>query len=314
VFLVNVPIGAVIALLARRRLPETPRHAGRFDVPGALAVTAGMLGIVYALIRAAAAGWADARALAGLAGGLVALAAFVAVERRTAAPIVPLGLFRDRARASGYTALLLIGPSMVGPFFFLTTYLQQVRGLGPVATALSFLPMSLGLFTAARIVPRLLGRLGPRRVIGGALVGLVAAELLLARVGPGSWYVSVLAPLALVGLGGGLSFVPIYTLILSRVDGADAGAASGVLQTTQWLGGSFGLAVLVAAAGTADGVVLGRAFVAAAVMASAALVLMMLALRTKTHPDGRLRPGGRECPDTPGHSDEVEQPSASRTS
>ncbi|MEU7865865.1 MFS transporter [Dactylosporangium sp. NPDC049140] len=312
VFLVNVPIGAAIALLARRRLPETPRHAGRFDVPGALAVTAGMLGIVYALIRAATAGWTDARVVAGLAGGLAALAAFVLVERRAAAPVVPLGLFRDRARASGYAALLLVGPSMIGPFFFLTTYLQQVRGLGPVATGLAFLPMSLGLFTAARLVPRLLGRFGPRRVIGSALAGLIAAQVLLSLVGPGSPLVAAIAPLALVGLGGGLSFVPIYTLILSRVEGSSAGAASGVLQTTQWLGSSFGLAVLVAAAGPAG---MGRAFVAAAILATAALILMITALgaaNAKTHPDGRLRAGGRECPDSPGHPDEVEQPSALR--
>jgi predicted MFS family arabinose efflux permease len=341
VFLVNVPIGAAIVLLARRHLPETPRRSARFDVPGAVTVTAGMLGIVYALIRAATAGWTDARVLAGLAGGVVVLGLFVLIEYRTAAPIVPLGLFRDRRRASGYLALLLVGPSLIGPFFFLTVYLQQVRGLGPVATGLSFLPMTLGLFTAARLVPRLLGRFGPRTVIGAALTGLIAAELLLARADS---LFSAIAPLVLVGLGGGLSFVPIYTLILSRIDGASAGAVSGVLQTTQWLGGSLGLAVLVAAAGGAG---MGRAFLAAAILAAAALLLMMLALRpavgspvagssvagssvpgssaagssaagssaaghTETHPDGRLRAGGRECPDSPGHPDEVEQPSALR--
>ncbi|MFB9444445.1 MFS transporter [Dactylosporangium vinaceum] len=320
VFLVNVPIGAAIVLLARRHLPETPRHVAgdtglvdaagrrrlaRFDVPGALTGTLGMLGIVYSLIRAATAGWTDTRVLAGLAAGLTALVAFVLIERRTAAPIVPLGLFRDRARASGYVSLLLIGPSMIGPFFFLTTYLQQVRGLGPVATGLAFLPMTLGLFTAARTVARLLGRFGSRRVIGGALVGLAAAELLLSRVGPATSYAAILGPLALVGIGGGLSFVPIYTLILSRVEGASAGSASGVLQTVQWLGGSFGLAVLVAA---------GHPYVVAAALAVGALVLMTSFRHAKTHPDVRLRAGGRERPDGPGHPDEVEQPSASRTS
>ncbi|MFI5906922.1 MFS transporter [Dactylosporangium sp. NPDC051541] len=308
VFLVNVPIGAAIVLLARRRLPETPRHAGRFDVAGALTVTAGMLGIVYALIRAATAGWTDPKVLAGLAAGVVALAGFILIERRAAAPIVPLGLFRDRRRASGYSALLLIGPSLIGPFFFLTTYLQQVRGLGPVATGLVFLPMTLGLFAAARTVARLLARFGPRLVIGGALTGLIAAELLLARVGPATSYLAVLGPLALVGIGGGLSFVPIYTLILSRVDGTDAGSASGVLQTVQWLGSSLGLAVLVAT---------GRPYVAAAVLAAGALILMVffaLAGHAQTHPDVRLRAGGRERPDGPGHPDEVEQPSASRAS
>ncbi|MER7007754.1 MFS transporter [Dactylosporangium sp. NPDC000555] len=280
VFLVNVPIGIVIVLLALRRLPETERHAGRFDVPGALTVTAGMLGIVYGLIRAASAGWGDARVLAGLLGGAAVIGAFVAIEARTAAPIVPLGLFRDRQRAAGYAALLLIGPSLIGPFFFLTTYLQQVRGLGPVPTGLAFLPMTAGLFAAARLVPRLLARFGHRLVIGCSLVTLVAAGLLLSRVGPASPYAAVLGPLVLVGVGGGCSFVPLYSLILSRVTGREAGAASGVLQTTQWLGSSFGLAVMVAVAGASVTTgALGRAFISAAVLACAALVLLMAVLR-----------------------------------
>ncbi|HTJ38157.1 MAG TPA: MFS transporter [Dactylosporangium sp.] len=316
VFLVNVPIGVVIVALALRLLPETQRHAGRFDVPGALTGTAGMAGVVYALIRAATAGWSDPLVLAGFAAAAVALAAFVAIEARTAAPIVPLGLFRDSRRSAGYAALLLVGPSLIGPFFFLTTYLQQVRGWGPVATGLAFLPMTGGLFTAARLVPRLLARFGHRRVIGCALAADVVAVLLLSRVGPHSSYLGVLGPLALVGLGGGCAFVPLYTLILSRVGGREAGAASGVLQTTQWLGSSFGLAVMVAAAGSSG---MGRGFVAAATLAAAALVLLLSVLRpaststgnAKTHPDGRLRAGGRERPDGPGHPDEVEQPSAS---
>jgi EmrB/QacA subfamily drug resistance transporter len=288
VFLVNVPIGIAIAALALRRLPETERRPGRFDVLGALTGTAGMLGIVYALIRAAAAGWADPGVRTALALGTAALVAFVAVEARTAAPIVPLGLFRDRRRAAGYASLLLVGPSLIGPFFFLTTYLQQVRGWGPVATGLAFLPMTGGLFTAARLVPRLLARFGHRVVIGCALAADVAAVLLLSRVGPHSSYLLVVAPLALVGLGGGCAFVPMYTLILSRVDAHHAGAASGVLQTMQWLGSSFGLAVMVAAAGATG---MGRGFVAAATLAAAALALQMLVLRpTRPTPDPAPEP------------------------
>jgi predicted MFS family arabinose efflux permease len=273
-----------------------------------------MVAIVYALIRAAGEGFADPRVLAGLLVGLATLGAFVAIEARTRAPIVPLGLFRDRRRAAGYTALLLIGPSLIGPFFFLTQYLQQVRGLGPVLTGCAFLPMTGGLFAAARLVPRVLGRFGHRRTIAGGLTALIAAVLLLSRVGPHAPYPAILGPLLLVGLGGGFAFVPLYTLILSNVTGQSAGAASGVLQTTQWLGGSFGLAILVAAAGHAG---MGRAFLAAAVLALAALVLLAITLpaatkrdTTKAHPDGRLRPGGRERPDAPGHPDEVDQPSA----
>jgi EmrB/QacA subfamily drug resistance transporter len=312
VFLVNLPIGLVIVALALRHLPETPRHAGRFDLAGAATGTAGMVGIVYGLIRAAGAGWSDPRALAGLLSGLALLGIFVAIEARTAAPIVPLALFRDRRRASGYAALLLVGPSLIGPFFFLTQYLQQVRGLGPVPTGLAFLPMTGGLFAAARLVPRALARLGHRRTIAAGLTALIAAVLLLSRVGATTPYAAVLGPLLLVGLGGGFAFVPLYTLILANVSGPSAGAASGVLQTTQWLGSSFGLAVLVAAAGHAGHVSLGRAFVAAAALALVALALLLITLgeHEKAHPDGRLRAGGRECPDTPGHPDEVEQPSA----
>ncbi|MFF5545531.1 MFS transporter [Streptomyces olivaceoviridis] len=250
--LVNVPIGLALALALPRFVPETPRHTGRFDLLGALTGTVGTTSLVYAFIRVSESGWGDARALLGFAAAAVLLICFLLVEYRADQPVLPLRLFADRDRAGGYASILLLPAGMFGAFYFLTLFGQQVLGYSPLRAGCAFLPMTLVMFTTVRLVPRLLARFGTKPVL---LTGMSLSALgtgWLARLEPGDGYAAgLLGPLLLVGLGLGLSFMPLNATILSAVTPRDAGAASGLLQTLQWLGGTVGLSVLVTVYGTA---------------------------------------------------------------
>ncbi|MEU6667229.1 MFS transporter [Streptomyces sp. NPDC046727] len=250
--LVNVPIGLALVLALPRFVAETPRHTGRFDLPGALTGTAGTTSLVYAFIRVSEGGWSDTRALLGFAAAAVLLAGFLLVESRADQPVLPLRLFADRNRAGGYVSILLLPAGMFGAFYFLTLFGQQVLRYSPLRAGFAFLPMTLVMFTTVRLVPRLLARFGTKPVL---LTGMALAALgtgLLARLEPGDGYAAgLLGPLVLVGLGLGMSFMPLNATILAAVTPKEAGAASGLLQTLQWLGGTVGLSVLVTVYGTA---------------------------------------------------------------
>lgn len=252
VLFINVPFGVAAVALAPRFVREPERHPGRLDVPGAIVATAGVAALVYAFIHAAASGWSQWQTMAAFAAGVILLIGFVAMQARGSRPLLPLRLFADRNRAAGYLAFFLAPAAMMSSFFFLTQYLQEIRGFSALTTGLAFLPLAVGMFTMTRLVPRLLTRFGPKPLVltGAALI--VAGLLLLTRLSPGSGYVPMLlVPLVLVGVGGGLGFAPLTPVIMASVEAADAGAAGGALQTMQQIGASLGLAVLVTVFGTA---------------------------------------------------------------
>ncbi|MFF4797735.1 MFS transporter [Streptomyces sp. NPDC001351] len=250
--LINVPIGIGVALALPRFVGETPRHAGRFDAGGALTGTAGMTSLVYAFIRVSEAGWSDTQALLGFSTAAALLAGFTITESRAAQPIMPLRLFSDRNRAGGYAGVLLLPAGMFGAFYFLTLISQQVLEYSPLRAGFAFLPMTLAMFTTVRFVPRLLARFGAKPVLLTGMGLLVAAAAWLWRLEPGEGYpAGLLGPLLLMGIGVGLSFMPLNATILARIEPREAGAASGLLQTLQWLGGTLGLSVLVTVFGTA---------------------------------------------------------------
>ena len=212
-----------------------------------------MVALVYAFIRAADAGWSDSTTLLAFATGVILLVAFVTVESRAAQPVVPLRLFADRARAGSYLNMLLLAAAMFGMFFFLVQFLQNSLGFSPLKAGLAFLPMTGLLFGAARLAPRLVPRFGARRLMLSGLPLIVAGMLWLTRLSAGSGYASgTLGPMILFGLGAGLVFLPLTLTILSGVRREDSGAASGMLQTTQQVGGSLGIAVLGSVFGTAS--------------------------------------------------------------
>ncbi|MFC3576153.1 MFS transporter [Streptomyces yaanensis] len=250
--LINVPIGIAVALALPRFVAETPRHAGRFDAAGALTGTAGMTSLVFAFIRVSERGWSDTWALLGFGTAAVLLTGFALIESRAGQPIMPLRLFANRNRAGGYAGVLLLPAGMFGAFYFLTLISQQVLKYSPLRAGLAFLPLTLVMFTIVRFVPRLLARLGAKPVLLTGMGLLVVAGGWLWRLRPGDGYVSgLLGPLLLMGLGVGLSFMPLNATILAGVEPREAGAASGLLQTLQWLGGTLGLSVLVTVFGTA---------------------------------------------------------------
>ncbi|HET6500987.1 MAG TPA: MFS transporter [Amycolatopsis sp.] len=251
VMFINVPFGAAATVFAIRHLREPERHPARLDLLGAVTATGGVAAVVYGFIHAASAGWGDAPTLIWLVVGLVLLAVFVIIQIRSAHPMMPLRLFADRNRASAYLNFFLGPMAGMSMFFFLSQYLQEVRGLNALGTGFAFLPMALLIFTISRFIPRLLPRFGPKPV---ALVGTVlmtAGLVLLTRLEVTSGYFPALfLPMVLMGLGMGLAFSPLNVVIMATVRPEDTGAAGGVLQTMQQIGSTLGLAILVTVFGT----------------------------------------------------------------
>ncbi len=254
VFFINVPFGVAVVLLGALALPAGVRRPGRLDVPGALTSTIGMTALVYGFVHAAEAGWTDLVTTASFGIGVVLLAAFVVVERRAAAPITPLRLFADRVRSGAYVARLLMTAGMMGMFFFLTQFLRLVLGYSDLRTGFAFVPLTVAVFVSSQLASRVLvERFGGRRLmIAGASLSLLGM-LGLTQLSASSGYLSLLLPLVVYGTGNGLAFVPLTTAALQDVDPQDAGAASGLVNVMQQLGGSLGLAVLVTVFGDAAG-------------------------------------------------------------
>jgi EmrB/QacA subfamily drug resistance transporter len=252
VLFINVPIGIAVALAAPAFLPESQRQPGRFDLAGAVTSTVGMTSLVYGFIRAASDGWGNRTALGAFAAAAVLLIAFVVNEARARQPITPLRLFADRGRAGSYISRLLIVAGMFGMFFFLTQFVQDVLGFSPLRAGVSFLPMTAALFAVSRMSPRLLARFGARALMVAGMLPVVAGMTWLSRISPGSDYLSgVLGPMLLIGGGMGVVFVPLTMASLAGVRSQDSGAASSMVNVTQQIGGSLGLAILVTAYTTA---------------------------------------------------------------
>ena len=248
-FLVNVPIAIAMIIGARRVLAATPRVTGRFDVVGALCATLGMGGVVFGIISSGEAGWSSARVVVALGVGLVLLAALVVNEGRVEQPIMPLRLFRSRERSGAYGARMLYLGAMIGFFFFTTQYLQDALGFTPLQAGLGFLPMTLVNFVVAMAIPRLGARVSNALLLAGGTAVTLAGMAWLSRAGIGDAYLSSVAlPMVLIGAGQGLAFAPLTNAGIAGVAPADAGAASGLVNTAHQLGTALGLAVLSAVA------------------------------------------------------------------
>jgi EmrB/QacA subfamily drug resistance transporter len=243
---INVPVGLALIWLAPRYLAETERRPGRFDLAGAATSTFGMTALVYGFVRAASNGWGNAGTIVSFVMAVVLLAGFVVVERRAEQPITPLRLFASRERAGAYLTRLLVVGAMFSMFFFLTQYLQTARGFSPLEAGVAFLPMTLVMFGIVRLVPRLIARYGNTRLLVGGLLIAVSGMAWLSRISIDSAYLPEIAvPLVLLGLGMGMAFTPLTTAGIAGVATADAGAASGLINAAQQLGGSLGISILV---------------------------------------------------------------------
>jgi EmrB/QacA subfamily drug resistance transporter len=248
IFLVNLPVGLAVALLARRLVEDRPGIGVRegADVPGAALLTGGLMLGVYALLEAGAKGWGSTRILALGVVSIVLLAAFVARQARISNPLMPLRLFRSRnvTGANAVMALLVVG--FFSMFFLGALYLQEVLGYSPLEVGLAFLPSCLVMGTLSlRYAERLIMGIGARSALLTGLVFAGAGLLLFARAPvQGTYLIDVAPVMVLLGIGAGVSFPALMTLAMSGATRSDSGLASGLVNTTVQVGGAIGLAVL----------------------------------------------------------------------
>lgn len=280
-FLINVPIGIALMLGAQRCLSETARHAGKFDLAGAVLSTIGMTALVYGIVRSAMVGWSDPITLGTVLGGLLLLAVFIAHEARANQPILPLRLFTHRIRAGAYVARMLFLGGMIGFWFFTTQYLQEVLGFSASEAGLAFLPTTLVNFAIALAVPRLTKRFGNSWLLAGGVAFALVGMVWLSGVTSHSDYLTDVAlPMALIGLGQGASLSPLTTAGMTDVDPRDAGAASGLVNVAHQLGGSLGLGILTVAFSHGEALKVGSQAISAGISAAfiGSSVLLGLAL------------------------------------
>ncbi len=244
---VNVPIGVIAAFLAPRLLVESRKEAETksFDALGAVTVTAGLSLLVYGLVNTVSAGWGSSETFLLLALAAALLAVFVATELRSRAPLVPFRIFGLRTLTGANVVGLLVGASLFAMFFFLSRYMQQVLGYSALKAGLSYLPLALCIIVSAGAASVLVTKLGFKPVLIAGM-GLIAVALVwFAQVPPDGTYVAnLLGPMILAALGLGFAFVPVTIAAVSNISPDDSGLASGLINTSQQVGGALGLAVL----------------------------------------------------------------------
>ncbi|MFI0444549.1 MFS transporter [Actinomadura sp. 6N118] len=244
VFFVNIPIGLAV-LAGTRTLVEAERHPGRLDVPGAITGTGGLIALIYGITRGGEHGWTGSLTLASFVTAAVLLAAFLLLQARSRAPMMPLHLFKHRNRSGSYATMLFLGAGMFATFYFLTMYMQLILGYSPVKTGFAYLPISVGMGSAAALSSKLITHVAPRMIAGPGLLVAAAGMLWFATLEPDSSYAGHLMPAMLVtGLGLGTGFVPMTLGAVSGVQHHETGIASALLNTAQQIGGALGLAVL----------------------------------------------------------------------
>ena len=270
-FLIVVPIGLGAALLAPRVLPESDRHAGQLDVPGAITGTAGLLAIVYGLSRAGDEryGWTDQWTLVSLIAGAALVGIFLLIESRVEHPLLPFRILRSRTRAVAFAVMMIAPAAMFAMFFFLSLLIQLVVGYSPLRTGFAFLPFSVAMIISATLASRLMSRVDPRFLSGIGTLLSAAALYGFSRItvpdDPGSllstlpaslggdglalghhvnYWTEVLPFVVVMAFGMGFNFVPLTLAAVHRLRREETGIGSGVLNTMQQVGGALGLATL----------------------------------------------------------------------
>jgi len=248
VLFVNVPIGITAAAMAPRTLRESRREeAGdSFDIPGAVAVTGGLALLVYAVVDAVNVGWGATRTIVCLIVSVVLLIAFVAIELRRRDPLVPFSIFRLRTLRGANIVGLLVGMSLFSMFFFISLYLQDVMHYSPIRTGISYLPLAVGIIITAGVASALVTKLGFKTPLIAGMLFIAGGLIWFSRVPGhgGHFYSDVLGPSLLAAVGLGLAFVPVTIAAVSGIQPNEAGLASGLINTSQQVGGALGLAIL----------------------------------------------------------------------
>jgi EmrB/QacA subfamily drug resistance transporter len=307
IFFVNVPIGLGALLIVPRVVHESKATglAQHFDATGAVAVTGSLMLLVYGLTESTSAGWSSTRVIASLVGSAVLMLAFLLIEARSEEPLVPLSVFRRRTLAGANAVGFGLGTAVFGMFFLLSLYMQEVLGFSAIKTGLGYLAVALTSIAAAGLAQALVTKLGVRPVLSIGLAALALGLAYFTQVSVDGSYVTDLLPGFLcVGLGLGFSFVPVSIAALAGVPQREAGLASGLINTTQNIGGAVGLAILTTVSTThtdnliADGTNqlsaltqgFSLAFWVGAGFAVAALVVTLVTLRGRELEEAQVAP------------------------
>jgi EmrB/QacA subfamily drug resistance transporter len=302
IFLVNLPIGAVVILLSLRLLPPTPGHAAgeSIDFGGAVTVTGALMLAVYAIVNGNQAGWASGQTLGMLAGAVALLGLFVVIESRVRQPLMPLRLFKLRNVATANGVAVLWAAAMFAWFFMSALYLQLVLGYTPLQVGLAFVPSNIIMGALSiGVSAKLVMRYGIKRPLGtGLLVAAVGLALFARAPVDGNFIIDVLPSMILLGFGAGIAFNPVLLAAMNDVEPQEAGLASGFVNTSFMMGGALGLAVLASIAASRSNHLLAvgngnlsallggyhLAFIVGAVFATAAAALGVGVLRVGQAP------------------------------
>jgi EmrB/QacA subfamily drug resistance transporter len=247
IFFVNIPVGIAVFAAALRYVPESrDEHAHKsFDIAGAVTVTAGLVTLVYGIVKAQEKGWTSLHTGGFFTLAVLLLGAFLVIESRSAEPLVRLSIFRVRTVRAANVVMFLVASGLFAMFFFNTLFLQRVLGYSALEAGLAFLPFTAGIIIGAGLSQRFVPKFGAREVPLVGMVMAIVGLLLFVRLEPGSSYVADFLPgVMLASIGMGLTFVPVTLIATSGIPTDDAGLASGLYNTSQQVGGALGLAVL----------------------------------------------------------------------
>ncbi|HEY7198043.1 MAG TPA: MFS transporter [Gaiellaceae bacterium] len=247
IFFVNVPIGLAALAVVPRFVPES-RADGlekNFDTAGAVTVTGSLMLLVYGLTQSTNNGWGSIQTIGVLVGSAVLMAAFLVIESRSRSPLVPLGFFRRRTPTGANLIGFGLGTIVFSMFFLLSLYQQQVLGFSAMKTGVGYLAVALTAVVASGVAQALVTRAGVKPILAAGMALLAGGLVYFTQISPNGSYVGDLLPgFLLVGIGLGFSFVPVSIAALAGIQGHEAGLASGLINTTQQIGGALGLAVL----------------------------------------------------------------------
>ena len=295
---VNVPVALIALALTPGLIPEHhPESETRhFDARGAVSITAGLTLLAYAMLDASSAGWGSTKIVGLLAAAVVLIALFIAIELRSPSPLVPFRLFRLRTLTGANVVGILLGASLFSMFYFISLYMQQVLHYSPIHAGLSYLPLAVTIFFAAGFGGQLVTRFGFKPILAVGMLFTAGGLVYFSRIAAGgSFLADILGPSLLAAIGLGFSFVTSTIAAVSGVEGREQGVASGLINTSQQIGGALGLAVLSTIATTKTNHVLAsggsnphaltagfqHAFIGGAVIAALGFLAALILIRTR---------------------------------